>query len=143
MQRDWQAEIDRWTERFGNEPRPPAAFARALREGWTPEARARLAAQAEAHRAEVDGLLGQLEEGGCEFVRLDLADDDCSVCEPFGGRAFALGEHPDVPTRPPMPFCPACRHRLNLLTPYFLSSLGLTMDDVTADTVLRDEQEPA
>ncbi len=88
-----------------------------------------------------DGLLGQLEAGGCEFVRLDLADDDCSVCAPFGGRAFALGEHASVPARPPMPLCPACRHRLNLLTPYYLSSLGLTMDDVTADRVLTEPED--
>ncbi|MCB0880599.1 MAG: hypothetical protein KDC33_00045 [Thermoleophilia bacterium] len=89
-----------------------------------------------------EGLLAQLEAGGCEFVRLDLAEDDCSVCAPFGGRAFALGDHPDVPTRPPMPLCPACRHRLNLLTPYYLSSLGLTMDDVTADAVLAEPGDP-
>ena len=89
-----------------------------------------------------EGLLAQLEAGGCEFVRLDLAEDDCSVCAPFGGRAFALGDHPDVPTRLTMPLCPACRHRLNLLTPYYLSSLGLTMDDVTADAVLAEPGDP-
>ena len=40
-----------------------------------------------------------------------------------------------------MPLCPACRHRLNLLTPYYLSSLGLTMDDVTADRVLTEPED--
>lgn len=138
--RDWHAEITRWTERFRGEPRPPAAFAAALRDGWDPAARDALAAGAEEHARHQRGFLEQLRREGCELVRIDMADDDCSVCEDLGGKVFAMDDdHPDLPRHPTMPLCPACRHRVNLLTPFFLSSLGLTVDDLAGGTdILRD-----
>ena len=36
--RDWDAEIDAWTERFRHIPDPPPVFARAIAEGWDPAA---------------------------------------------------------------------------------------------------------
>lgn len=138
--RDWQAEIDRWTERFRHEARPPRVFADALRDGWSDAQRDALAAGAQRHAADQEGFLEQLRAGGCTLVRVDMADEDCSVCEKLGGRVFAIDDdHPELPPYPVMPLCPACRHRVNLLTPYFLSSLGLTVDDLAGDTSLTQD----
>ena len=129
--RDWQAEIDRWTERFREVADPPEPFATALREGWTAPARARLAEEAAAHAAQQGGLLRELSAGGWDLVRLDLRGEACDVCAKYGGKAFSLaGGTPGLPPPPPMPICPACRHTLNLLTPFFLQSLGLDVDDL-------------
>lgn len=132
--RDWQAEIDRWTERFRGVDDPPEPFATALREGWTGETRRRLAEEAEAHARGQEGFLAEIAAAGWDLVRFDLRDPSCSVCAKYGGKAFTLGgEHPDLPPPPPMPICPACRHTLNLLTPFFLQSLGLHPEDLVDD----------
>lgn len=129
--RDWQAEIDRWTERFRGVPDPPEPFATALREGWTPTARARLAEQAEAYARTQEGFAAEIAAAGWDLVRFDLRDPSCEVCRKYAGAAFSLrGDTPDLPPPPPMPICPACRHTLNLLTPFFLQSLGMDMDDL-------------
>jgi hypothetical protein len=36
---------------------------------------------------------------------------------------------------PPMPICPACRHTLNMVTPFFLQSMNLTVDDLVDASV--------
>ncbi len=41
-----------------------------------------------------------------------------------------------------MPICPACRHTLNLLTPFFLQSLGLRVEDLVDDAVPFTDGEP-
>ena len=38
-----------------------------------------------------------------------------------------------LPAPPPLPICPACRHTLNLLTPFFMQSLGMDLDDLIAE----------
>lgn len=137
--RDWQAEIDAWTERFRSVDHPPPVFADAIAHGWDDGARQRLADEADAHYRDHEGLIRQLTDAACEAVRFDLAGDGCDTCTPYAGRPFALAEdHPHLPMRPPMPICPACRHRLNLLTPYFLSSRGQTIEDVYDDAVPYD-----
>ena len=52
--RDWDAEIDAWTERFRTIPDPPEVFARAIRDGWDPAERAALAADAEQRMCGVE-----------------------------------------------------------------------------------------
>jgi len=135
--RDWQAEIDRWTERFRDVADPPEPFRTALAAGWTPEARTRLAEEAEAHARHQEGLARQMASGDWDLVRFDLRGDACGVCAKYAGKAFSLGgATPGLPPPPPVPICPACRHTLNLLTPFFLQSLGLDVDD------LRDDAQP-
>lgn len=130
-QRDWDAEIDRWTERFREAPHPPEPFATALREGWDPAARAQLAAEAEAYAVQTTGLLSEIAASGWDLVRFDAKFGSCSTCEKYVGKAYSLrGEHPQLPAPPPLPICPACRHTLNLLTPFFLQSMGLDIDDL-------------
>ena len=34
------------------------------------------------------------------------------------------------PDPPPLPICPACRNTLNLLTPFYMQSLGLDLEDL-------------
>ncbi len=132
--RDWDAEIDRWTERFRDVPDPPEPFARALREGWDPGARARLATEAEAYAQQTRGLLAQIADAGWDLVRFDAKSGSCGVCTKYVGKAYSLrGEHPQLPPPPPLPICPACRHTLNLMTPFFLQSLGLDIDDLAAE----------
>jgi hypothetical protein len=132
--RDWDAEIDRWTERFRDIPDPPEPFARALREGWDPAARAQLAADAQAYAAQTDGLLAQIAGAGWDLVRFDAKSGSCGVCAKYVGKAYSLrGEHPQLPPPPPLPICPACRHTLNLMTPFFLQSMGLDIDDLAAE----------
>jgi ferredoxin len=137
VERDWQAEIDRWTERFRGVEDPPEPFATALREGWTAEAREALAAEAEAYASAQRTLLEQVGGAGMDLVRLDCRAGSCGVCARYCGKAFSLtGETEGLPPPPPMPICPACRHTLNLLTPFFMQSLGLDLED------LIDEAEP-
>jgi ferredoxin len=137
VERDWQAEIDRWTERFRGVEDPPEPFATALREGWTAEAREALAAEAEAYASAQRTLLEQVGGAGMDLVRLDCRAGSCGVCARYCGKAFSLtGETEGLPPPPPMPICPACRHTLNLLTPFFMQSLGLDVED------LIDEAEP-
>jgi ferredoxin len=137
VERDWQAEIDRWTERFRGVEDPPEPFATALREGWTAEAREALAAEAEAYASAQRILLEQVCGAGMDLVRLDCRAGSCGVCARYCGKAFSLtGETEGLPPPPPMPICPACRHTLNLLTPFFMQSLGLDLED------LIDEAEP-
>jgi ferredoxin len=138
VERDWQAEIDRWTERFRGVEDPPEPFATALREGWTAEAREALAAEAEAYASAQRTLLEQVGGAGMDLVRLDCRAGSCGVCARYCGKAFSLtGETEGLPPPPPMPICPACRHTLNLLTPFFMQSLGLDLED------LIDEAEPS
>lgn len=132
--RDWDAEIDRWTERFRDVPDPPEPFARALREGWDPDVRAQLAADAEAYAVQTAGLLAQIADAGWDLVRFDAKSGSCGVCAKYVGKAYSLrGEHPQLPPPPPLPICPACRHTLNLMTPFFLQSMGLDLEDLADD----------
>jgi hypothetical protein len=131
---DWEREIDRWTERFRSEPDPPEPFATALREGWTPEARHRLAERAEAYASRHRAYLAEISAAGVDLVRFDCKTGSCSVCRKYEGKAYSLrGDTPGLPSPPPLPVCPACDHTLNLLTPFFLQSVGLDLDDLVAD----------
>jgi hypothetical protein len=140
--RDWDAEIERWTERFRDVPNPPEPFARALREGWTQEARAQLAADAQAYTERTRGFVAQVAESGWDLVRLDAKFGSCGICEKYVGKAYSLcGEHPQLPAPPPLPICPACRHTLNLLTPFFLQSTGLDIDELAAESQPFDDSD--
>ena len=133
--RDWQAEIDRWTERFRGVDDPPEPFATALRSGWRDEDRARLAAEADAYARRHEGLMREIAASGWDLVRLDVRGG-CGACRPYAGKAFSLtGGTPGLPPPPPLPICPACRHTLNLLTPFFMQSLGLTLEDLVDDAL--------
>ncbi|MEW6582336.1 MAG: hypothetical protein AB1416_06210 [Actinomycetota bacterium] len=132
--RDWDAEIDRWTERFRDVPNPPEPFATALRDGWTPQARAALAGDAEAYLRRHDAYVDEIAGAGVDLVRFDAKQGACGVCEKYVGKAFSLtGETEGLPPPPPLPICPACRHTLNLVTPFFLQSLNLTVQDLVDD----------
>lgn len=132
--RDWPAEIDRWTERFRGEPDPPEPFATALREGWSEAVRAELAADAAAYARRQSAYLREIAAAGVDLVRFDCRPGCCGVCRKYAGKAYSLrGEEPELPPPPPLPICPACRHTLNLLTPFFLQSLGLDRDDLIAE----------
>lgn len=134
MGRDWDGEIDRWTEVFRQEPAPPAAFRAALTDGWDPEARREVVAAAEAYAAEQEAYVAQIRAAGVDLVRLDFKEGCCSVCARWEGRPFSLsGETEELPPPPPLPMCPSCRPMLNLLTPYFMQSLGLDVEDLVAD----------
>lgn len=133
--RDWDTEIDRWTERFRTVPDPPEPFACALREGWTTDARTRLAADAQEYWERTCGFLDQVAGAGWDLVRFDAKAGSCGVCAKYVGKAYSLtGAHPQLPPPPPLPICPACRHTLNLLTPFFLQSTGLDIDDLAAES---------
>jgi hypothetical protein len=132
--RDWDAEIDLWTERFREVADPPEPFATALRDGWDPAARASLAAGAEDYAARHAAWVAQIRAAGEDLVRLDCRDGECGVCAPLCGSAYTLtGATEGLPPPPPLPICPACRHTLNLLTPFFMQSLGLDLDDLIAE----------
>jgi len=131
----WDAAIDRWTERFRDVPDPPEPFATALREGWTAEARRALAAEAEAYARRHAAYLEELRAADVELVRLDARSGDCGVCRRYIGSAYSLlGRTPGLPPPPPLPICPACRHTLNMITPFFLQSTGLSVDDLVAES---------
>ncbi len=118
-------------------PDPPAPFAAALREGWTPDARAALAREAESYRLSHEALLEQVRAAGVDLVRFDCKAGACGVCAKYCGKAYSLsGATPELPDPPPLPICPACRHTLNLLTPFYLQSLGLDLEDLV------DEAQP-
>ncbi|MBJ7456080.1 MAG: hypothetical protein JHC74_08470, partial [Thermoleophilia bacterium] len=90
MTRDWQAEIDAWTERFRSVPDPPEPFATALRDGWTDEARAALAAEAEEYAARHASWIAQIGGAGMDLVRLDCKNGSCGVCVKYCGSAYTL-----------------------------------------------------
>ncbi len=132
--RDWEAEIDRWTTLFADIPDPPEPFATALRGGWSAPARAQLADAAETYTRRHIAYVAQLQASGMDLVRLDQKQGDCGACRRYAGKAYSLGgETEGLPPPPPLPICPACRHTLNLLTPFFLQSMGLDVDDLIAD----------
>jgi hypothetical protein len=134
MTRDWDAEIDRWTERFRDVPDAPEPFLTAIREGWTAQARAMLAAQAQAEAERQAAYRAQIAAAGVDLVRFDAKQGHCGVCVKYVGKAYSLsGEVEGLPPPPPLPICPACRHTLNLLTPFFMQSLDLDLDDLVAD----------
>lgn len=133
--RDWDAEIDRWTALFADVEHPPEPFATALETGWTPEAREELAHSAEAYLRRHEAYVADLRANGIDLVRLDAKQGDCDVCRRYVGKAFSLdGATAELPPPPPLPICPACRHTLNLLTPFFLQSTGLQLDDLAAES---------
>lgn len=133
--RDWDAEIDRWTTIFAGVADPPEPFATALRDGWTPEARSDLAEAAETYARRHEAYVAQLQTSGMDLVRLDEKQGNCDVCRRYAGKAYSLtGETDGIPEPPPLPICPACRHTLNLLTPFFMQSMGLDLDDLIADS---------
>ncbi len=132
--RDWNAEIDRWTALFAAIPDPPEPFATALREGWTERARTDLAEAVEAYTRRHLAYVAQLQASGMDLVRLDQKQGDCGACRRYAGKAYSLGGHTEgLPPPPPLPICPACRHTLNLLTPFFLQSMGLDVEDLVAE----------
>jgi hypothetical protein len=113
---------------------PPEPFATALREGWTDEARARLAREAEEYARRHRSWIDQISGAGMDLVRLDCKAGSCGVCVKYCGSAYTLtGEPEGLPEPPPLPICPACRHTLNLLTPFFMQSLGVDLDDLIAE----------
>lgn len=134
--RDWDAEIDAWTERFRHIPDPPPVFATAIRDGWDPGVRESLAREAAAYAERHDGWLAQIGEAEWDLVRLDTRGQECGACSRYAGATYSLrGEIPGVPLPPPLPICPACRHTLNLMTPFFLQSMGLDEQDLVRDAV--------
>ncbi|MGI9540347.1 MAG: hypothetical protein ACR2N6_09375 [Miltoncostaeaceae bacterium] len=135
MPRDWSSEIEAWTERFRSVDRPPEAFAEALAgEGWSDAARDALAEDAASYASSTQALLAQIAASGIDLVRFDCKQGSCDVCEKYCGKAYSLrGDTPELPPPPPLPICPACRHTLNLLTPFYLQSLGLEIEDLAAE----------
>ena len=134
--REWLADVDRWLERFRNEPQPPEAFAHAIASGWRAGEREALAEAAEAHERESAALLEQFRAAEVDLVRFDCKSGSCSVCVRYCGKAYSLAEDGDLPPPPPVPICPACRHVLNMLTPFYMQRTGLSLAD------LIDEAEP-
>jgi hypothetical protein len=133
--RDWDHEIDVWTERFRGVDDPPEPFATALRTGWTDEARAELARDAEAYVQTHEAWVAQIQGAGEDLVRFDCRQGSCGVCAKYCGCAYTLtGATDGLPPPPPLPICPACRHTLNLLTPFFMDGMGVTMDDLRENT---------
>jgi len=132
--RDWDGEIDRWTALFADIDDPPEPFASALREGWTAEGRAELAAAAQEYLTRHEAYVAQLRANGVDLVRLDAKQGDCGECRRYTGRADSLsGDQDGLPEPPPLPICPACRHTLNMITPFFLQNSGLTMERLVAE----------
>lgn len=132
--RDWDAEIDRWTVLFADIPDPPEPFAAALRDGWNPQIRADLADGAESYARRHEAWVEELRASGMDLVRLDQKQGDCGACRRYSGKAYSLdGATEGIPPPPPLPICPACRHTLNLLTPFFLQSMGLGVEDLIAE----------
>lgn len=135
-ERDWYAEIDVWTERFRQIDDPPEPFASALREGWTEASRECLARDAADYHAKQVGYVAGLIAAGVDMVRLDQRAGNCGACRQYEGSGYSLsGETPGLPPPPPMPICPACRHTLNMVTPFFLQSLDLDTQDLVDQAV--------
>ncbi len=135
-ERDWDAEIDAWTERFRHIPDPPPVFAAAIRDGWDPDVRRDLADEADRYATRHEGWVEQITASGWDLVRLDTRGEDCGACARYSGSPYSLsGETPGVPPPPPLPICPACRHTLNLLTPFYMQSVGLDAGDLVRDAV--------
>ncbi len=133
---DWFAEIDLWTERFRLVPDPPEPFATALRDGWTEAQRETLARDAADYADAQAGYRAELAAAGVDMVRVDEKQGNCGVCRPYDGCCYSLTGHTEgLPPVPPLPICPACRHTLSLVTPFFLQSLGLAIDDIIAASV--------
>ena len=129
--RDWYAEIDAWTERFRDIVDPPEPFATAIRDGWTEADRECLARDAAEYHERHVGYLAELVAAGVDLVRLDQKAGNCGACARYEGCGYSLGgETPGLPPPPPLPICPACRHTLNMITPFFLQSMNLTVEDL-------------
>lgn len=110
---------------------PPEPFATALRDGWTSEAREALTREAADYLSRHEGWIAQIVAGGEDLVRLDCKAGSCDVCAKYCGCAYSLtGATEGLPEPPPLPICPACRHTLNLLTPFFMQGMGLDLDDL-------------
>lgn len=142
--RDWEAEVDLWLERFRSVARPPEPFARALKEGWAPGEREILAIEAAEYARQTAAYLDQLREGGVDLVRFDAKVGTCDVCAPYEGCAYSLlGEADALPPPPPLPICPACRHTLNMLTPFFMQRTGVELEELAEASVpFREEDLP-
>jgi hypothetical protein len=141
--RDWLAEIARWEARFASAERPPEPFATARREGWAPGAREILAMEAAEYARTTAAYLDQLRAAGVDLVRFDCKLGSCEVCEPYEGSAYSLrGETPELPPPPPLPICPACRHTLNMLTPFFMQRSGLELEDLAERAVPFEQPDP-
>jgi len=80
-ERDREAEIDAWTERFRHIPDPPPVFARAIRDGWDPDERRALAADAEAYAKEV--VMADFEKPGDSDVMHKLMTDLAAAGKPM------------------------------------------------------------
>ena len=92
-------------------------------------------AEAEAYAQRHAAWLAQIGGAGMDLVRLDCKAGSCGVCAKYCGKAFTLtGATEGLPPPPPLPICPACRHTLNLLTPFYMQGLGLEIDDLIADS---------
>lgn len=140
--RDWLSEIDRWLERFRSLDRVPAPFERALREGWRDGERELLAIEAAEYARATAAYLDQLRAAEVELVRLDCKAGTCSACERYEGKAYSLlGETPGLPPPPPLPICPACRHTLSMLTPFFMQRGGIEIEDLVAEAEPFEEDE--
>lgn len=140
--RDWVAEIDRWTERFRSVDDPPAAFARALRDGWDSGDREILAIEAAEYARTTAAYIEQLRTADVDLVRFDCRLGSCGVCVKYSGKAYSLrGDTPDLPPPPPLPICPACRHTLNMLTPFFMQRTGVEPEDLVAEAQPFDEDD--
>ena len=111
-------------------------FARAIRDGWDPDERRALAEGAAAYATRHRGWVDQITREGWDLVRLDIRGGECGACARYSGAPYSVsGATPDLPPPPPLPICPACRHTLNLLTPFFMQSLGMHPEDLVADAV--------
>ena len=101
--RDWNAEIDAWTERFRAIPDPPPVFARAINTGWDPAEKQALADEARAYAERHAGWMAQITADGWDLVRLDVRAP-CGACARYDGSAYsATGATPDLPAPPPLP----------------------------------------
>ena len=135
--RDWEAEIDRWTERFRSVADPPEPFATALREGWTDggaggPAPTRRRPTPRRHRAWIEQIGCGRDGPGAPGLQGGILR---RLRRATAAAAYSLaGETEGLPPPPPLPICPACRHTLNLLTPFFMQSLGLDIDDLIAES---------
>jgi hypothetical protein len=111
-------------------------FAAAIRDGWDPDVRRDLADEADRYATRHEGWVEQITASGWDLVRLDTRGEDCGACARYSGSPYSLsGETPGVPPPPPLPICPACRHTLNLLTPFYMQSVGLDAGDLVRDAV--------